>query len=55
MKRKPGIPRLYSEVPQKGKRYFWETILGKRFEGVFVEMDNGTAIMKMDDGKLRGV
>lgn len=31
-------------------RVVWRNIGDDKFEGEFIELDNGTAIMKMDDG-----
>jgi hypothetical protein len=33
----------------------WETIVGIKYEGEFIELDNGTAIVKLDDGTIKAV
>jgi hypothetical protein len=37
------------------KRVGWEQINGEKFEGTLTEIDNGTAIVKMDDGTKKAV
>lgn len=36
-------------------RVAWEQMNGQKFEGDFIELDNGTAIIKMDDGSTKAV
>jgi len=38
-----------------GVRVWWKTILEVRYEGTLIEWDNGTAIVKMDDGSIKTV
>lgn len=47
------IPELGSETPIKGKRYKWNDIGRRKYDAIFIEMDNGTAIMRMDNGDLK--
>lgn len=39
----------------KGTRVFWKNLIGKRLEGTIEDWDNGTAIIKMDDGKTMAI
>ena len=38
-----------------GERVFWNNIANQRFEGIIQEWDNGTAIIKMDDGTIKAI
>ena len=40
---------------QIGERVQWKTIINKRFEGKLIDWDNGTAIIKMDDGTIKAI
>ena len=36
-------------------RVWWKNMAGERFEGVLIDWDNETAIIKMDDGTEKAI
>jgi hypothetical protein len=38
-----------------GERVKWETIAGRKFEGVIIDWDNYVAIVKLDDGTEKAI
>lgn len=34
-------------------RVKWETIIGDKYKGELIEIDNGTAIVKLDNGEIK--
>jgi small nuclear ribonucleoprotein (snRNP)-like protein len=38
-----------------GERVYWETWGGDRYEGILIEYDNNTAIVRLDNGKEKAI
>lgn len=38
-----------------GERVIWRNLQGETFEGVLEEWDNGTALIKKDDGTIEAI
>jgi len=50
--RKRKMPKIkYLDYScQIGERVYWNTIIGKKFEGKILEWDSNVAIVELDDG-----
>lgn len=54
---KKSFKQDLTEAKEKYKDYWlkWETIVGRKHEGVLLEIDNGTYIVLCTDGRTRAV
>jgi len=51
---KKNIPKL-DYMCRINERVWWETIVGKRYEGKLKEWDSNVAIVELDDGTIKAV
>ena len=48
-----GCKRLRAEVCNIGDRVWWETLSGYIYVGELIDTDNGTAIVRLDNGEIK--